>query len=284
MDGAKHETTNPNRRTKNLQLNRIFNFKKKRKKSYRRESIKLGAFKIKKYTAKEVKDRMYPSKEGFTLVNYMYSWLVVRLVGLLLNARITPNQITYLGLVPGTLSIYLIASGRYDMIVLGAVFFQISWIFDMLDGGLAKARGTTSVFGKWLDGFIDTILVIGCYFAFTVGYYNQHPDLRVFFLLSIFLGVKIFTDYIYKSFVSYFNEEHTPLTTDMHQSLIKKFPFLARIPPAIIKNPIGGCFHILLTVCALFNQLLLPLYIYTALIFLNSIKTIAYVHIRYRKR
>ena len=79
-----------------------------------------------KYTRKEVKDRIYPSEELFAPVNYMYSWLVVRLVGLLLNTRITPNQITYIGLVSGTISIYLIASGRYDMIVIGVIFFQIS--------------------------------------------------------------------------------------------------------------------------------------------------------------
>ena len=93
------------------------------------------------------------------------------------------------------------------------------------------------------------------------------------------------TDYVGREFVACFEEDHEPLNDDMKDSLIKKIPLLKRIPEGIIKGPIGGgMFPVLLTIGILTNQLLAPFYFYAALHILNTIKTIIYIFIKYRKR
>ena len=171
------------------------------------------------------------------------------------------------------------------MMLLAIVFLQLAYLLDYVDGALARVKKATSVFGEWLDGLVDRTKVLGWYFAFAIGYYNQDHNSDTFFLLAIFLGVKILTDYINKAFVSCFNEESTPLNTDMQQNLVKRFHFLKNIPVGIIKNPIGGgVFPVLLSIGLLTNKLLLPFYIYMAMHILNATKTVIYTFIKHKEK
>jgi len=64
------------------------------------------------------------------------------------NTKITPNQVTLLSL------FFAIISGLFfyfHMNILGALFFQISYIFDIVDGSLARVKNLTSSFGHFLD-------------------------------------------------------------------------------------------------------------------------------------
>ncbi len=216
---------------------------------------------------------------------YFYHKLAAPVVQILLKTKITPNQVTYFGLIPALTSIVLIATGKYPMLLFGALFLQIAQLCDYVDGTLAKVKHAQSAFGEWSDGFVDTIKIVGWYFAFAIGYYNQQHNLNVFFLLAVFLGVKVLTDYTTKAFVSCFNEEGTPLNKDMQQNLISRFPFLKRVPIGLVRVPVGGgIFPVLLTIGLLLNQLLLPFYIYVTLHILNGMKTVAYIFIKYRKQ
>ena len=81
------------------------------------------------------------------------------------SQRITPNQITVIGLV-----LVIINCGLYlwhrDPFMLGTGLIA-AYLFDTLDGVVARAQGTSSRFGGYLDAVIDryqevvTLLVIG---------------------------------------------------------------------------------------------------------------------------
>jgi|Deesub1362A_J573_1020465.scaffolds.fasta_scaffold00218_20 archaetidylinositol phosphate synthase len=81
---------------------------------------------------------------------------------ILTRAGITPNHLTFLGLVLGFGSAYLIATGN---LMLGATFILLSGFMDMLDGALARNQNFTTEFGGFLDSvfdrYVDVAIFIG---------------------------------------------------------------------------------------------------------------------------
>jgi CDP-diacylglycerol--glycerol-3-phosphate 3-phosphatidyltransferase len=73
----------------------------------------------------------------------------------LLRLGVTPDAVTLagtLGVVVGSLA--FLARGQF---LLGTVVAVLSVFTDMLDGAMARERGTTSRFGAWLDSTCDRV-------------------------------------------------------------------------------------------------------------------------------
>jgi phosphatidylglycerophosphate synthase len=82
--------------------------------------------------------------------------LAVPLTRLLTERRsITPNQISVLAMVLGFSVGPVFALGTRTAAIAGAVLFYLAFLFDCVDGKLARARGTTSQMGAVLDGIGD---------------------------------------------------------------------------------------------------------------------------------
>ena len=76
-------------------------------------------------------------------------------VGRALGATgITPNALTLLGLVLNCGAAAVIASGA---LLVGGVAFLVASAFDMLDGAVARAVGSSTRFGAFLDSVIDRL-------------------------------------------------------------------------------------------------------------------------------
>jgi CDP-diacylglycerol--glycerol-3-phosphate 3-phosphatidyltransferase len=74
------------------------------------------------------------------------------LIALLVRTRVTPNALTWCGLILGIGTAALIGLGHF---VVGGLMVLFSGAFDMLDGALARATGRTTVYGGVLDSVID---------------------------------------------------------------------------------------------------------------------------------
>jgi len=75
---------------------------------------------------------------------------------------IKPNHLTFLGLLAGFLSAYLIATHN---LLLGGVFILLSGFFDMLDGALARNQIMVSDFGGFLDSVFDRYVDVAIFIA-----------------------------------------------------------------------------------------------------------------------
>ena len=73
---------------------------------------------------------------------------------LLIKIGITANILTILGFILIIIASFFIISNN---LVFGGIFLLISSTFDMLDGSIARASKTTSLFGAFLDSTIDRI-------------------------------------------------------------------------------------------------------------------------------
>ena len=111
--------------------------------------------------------------------------LTLGLGEVLARAGLTPNMITTIGVLLSLVVAAIIASGN---LVVGGVLFLIASGFDMLDGAVARAAGSVTKFGGFLDSTLDryseTIVLFGLLY-----YLLQTPDAMIGALL-VFAATK----------------------------------------------------------------------------------------------
>lgn len=82
--------------------------------------------------------------------------LAVPLVRVLARRRLmTPDQVTIIALVLGLSVGFLFALGTRAGLVAGGLVFYLAFVFDCIDGKLARALGVTSARGQALDHLAD---------------------------------------------------------------------------------------------------------------------------------
>jgi phosphatidylglycerophosphate synthase len=80
---------------------------------------------------------------------------------------VSANIVSFLGLGCGLLAGLLYYYQDYRLYVLGGFLFMCLWhVFDGADGRIARATGTSSAFGRIIDGMCDHVVFGAVYFAF----------------------------------------------------------------------------------------------------------------------
>ena len=103
------------------------------------------------------------------ILDWFNKFFLIPIVKIFIFLKIKPNHITLLGLVFAIVCCYLIF---YGMWLTASLILLLSGFFDMLDGAIARYSNNTTLFGKFLDSFVDRIcesLVLGSvliYFIF----------------------------------------------------------------------------------------------------------------------
>lgn len=99
-----------------------------------------------------------------------------RLTRLLLNTRITPNQITIFSFFLGLLSALCFFQGGYGMGVSGAGLLLLSIWVDGVDGEIARIKFMESPFGAKLDILCDNVVHVAVFFSIGMGLYNTYGE------------------------------------------------------------------------------------------------------------
>ncbi len=107
---------------------------------------------------------------------------------LLSHTSITPNQVTFTGVVVSVLSAVAFAQGTYMQDVLGAVIFFVAGLFDEMDGMLARVKFMESPRGTWLEGFADGLSYLLVFAAITVGLRRRYGRLAVVMGVALVVG------------------------------------------------------------------------------------------------
>ncbi|AGK61852.1 Phosphatidylglycerophosphate synthase [Archaeoglobus sulfaticallidus PM70-1] len=75
---------------------------------------------------------------------------------------VKPNHLTFIGLLVGFSSAYLISIGE---LILGGIFIILSGLFDMLDGALARNQTLKTDFGGYIDSVSDRYVDVAIFIA-----------------------------------------------------------------------------------------------------------------------
>jgi phosphatidylglycerophosphate synthase len=142
-----------------------------------------------------------PVEARFFDLNEIWYFMNRWAVRLLYPTSVTPNQITFLSLVFGLASAGFYISEIPNALVWGAVFLYGKVFLDNVDGNLARVRGTTSRFGRFLDSLTDFLVTVLVYIAVTLYLVRQTgmPEywiLGLLGLLACFLQSTFFVFYL----------------------------------------------------------------------------------------
>ncbi|MGW2281407.1 CDP-alcohol phosphatidyltransferase family protein [Streptomyces sp. NPDC001770] len=109
---------------------------------------------------------------------------------------ITPNRVTWAALFVGLGSAGFFLKGDPLSLAIGAALYHLSFIFDCIDGKLARLKGNGTVFGGWLDYVFDRIRVLFCALALMGGQYLRTDDERFLLaaLMVVFLDMLRYVD------------------------------------------------------------------------------------------
>ena len=134
-----------------------------------------------KYKLKDIKD----SKKQLHSWTYvlLLQYPTIFLTYLFANfTNFTPNIVSLLGIIP------CIISGYYffqQNLLLGALFFLFAWLFDAVDGRLARAKGLGSKYGAFFDNYIGGIGFIFMLVGFAYGVAQIYNNLVWFVICFV---------------------------------------------------------------------------------------------------
>jgi phosphatidylglycerophosphate synthase len=106
----------------------------------------------------------------------------------LARTRITPNQITVMGVTIGLFGAYFLAQPNYGARLLGAILFLFCVIVDGVDGEVARLKLQETPFGHYLDIITDNAVHIVLFVAIAFGLYRETGDfgyMRALLLLLV---------------------------------------------------------------------------------------------------
>jgi phosphatidylglycerophosphate synthase len=109
-------------------------------------------------------------------------------VRLLSHTPITPNTVTFGGVVVSILSAIAFAHGTYLWSVLGGFLFYVAGLFDEMDGMLARVTFTESPSGTWLEGMADGLSYLLLFGGITIGLSKHYGPLAVWMGIALLVG------------------------------------------------------------------------------------------------
>jgi hypothetical protein len=95
----------------------------------------------------------------------------------LVHLPVTPNLITLMAGFLGLYGALLIATGKYENVVLGFLLAQAQSILDGCDGELARVRMQQTAIGEWLDTIVDDALNLILVLAVGLAIWHQGAPL-----------------------------------------------------------------------------------------------------------
>ncbi|GAB3675702.1 hypothetical protein GCM10027589_45790 [Actinocorallia lasiicapitis] len=124
------------------------------------------------YSLADVRETLKPKDSWWTV--YLVDPLAVPLTRAVANrTRLTPGAITAVAFALGLGAAVCFATGR---MLPGAALSYLCFLFDCVDGKLARLKGLGSPFGEWLDYILDRIRTVLCASALGYGLYRATGD------------------------------------------------------------------------------------------------------------
>lgn len=108
--------------------------------------------------------------------------LSIHVTRLLLPTGITANQVTLLSAGAGLVAGLLFAFGSYPYCLAAAGCIFLMEVLDLVDGEVARYRGTSSLKGKYWDSWNHFIVVPVVFVGISFGVYNTSGNLVAFVL------------------------------------------------------------------------------------------------------
>ncbi|WPD19678.1 CDP-alcohol phosphatidyltransferase family protein [Thermaerobacter composti] len=100
--------------------------------------------------------------------------------------RLTPNAVTAIANLIGFLAGLAFLTGS---LAAGAVLYQVAFLFDCVDGKLARYKGMSSPVGAFLDWILDRSMDVYAAITLAIGAFRRTGDVHVLVAGMVWLGL-----------------------------------------------------------------------------------------------
>lgn len=105
------------------------------------------------------------------------------------RTSISPNIITFGSFFFIIAAAFAFRNGSYPGLVIGAVLFEINYLFDCVDGTVARVKKLTSPLGAYLDPMLDRWRIVILTFTLAYGQFTTTGSIEVVYLSFLYLGM-----------------------------------------------------------------------------------------------
>jgi len=112
-----------------------------------------------------------------------------KIVGILKDTFITPNQVTYLSVLVGFASGYSFSQGNSIFSVFGGLLLELTLILDCVDGQLARAKNMASDLGRLIDGIAGYFAYLAVVYGIISGYPNFSTEVIAIAVFTILRAI-----------------------------------------------------------------------------------------------
>ncbi len=203
--------------------------------------------------------------------NYLYRPIAKPIVHILSNTNLTPNQISLLSLTIGGLSAAMFSLGNRTAMAAAIILLHISILFDFVDGGVARAKGMSSLRGAWLDSIFDRIIDPVLFLGISCGIYRISGNSLIWLLCSITILARLSVDLLY--FIT-----RIEIGIDYVTKQVKKGWFVRLFLYGRTN------IHVLTTIAVIFNQMRLYLIAISLYSFSFAVYSFIYINLNIKDR
>ncbi len=170
--------------------------------------------------------------------SYPLTWLLVK-------TPLTPNQISLISFFIAVPAAIIFTYPGYKYTLLAGILTELSFMFDLSDGEVARVKGISSVRGIWLEHILDQLKDVVLFIGITVGLFKQDPGLSIF-IIALLATLSTTVLRFFKIVTSLYYERIT-------------FPKVLRIYDI-------SAHYTIIFVGAIFNQMLFVLYYFAFIV------------------
>lgn len=169
-----------------------------------------------------------------------------------------PNLVSLIGFLIGMVGIAMVGLGDYHIRIIGCLVLLVSYIFDCVDGELARGLGTDSRFGALLDTTFDSIKESLIFVAIAWSNYIETTNHDIFFYLIIIL----FLQRMFGRTFAWYRLLFSQTVKEIKEITLKDLPKFLKIPAILFSEAYGsGAIWVIVFLGVLINQTK-PLFVY----------------------
>jgi len=164
---------------------------------------------------------------GLFFTYYFYHYLSLPFILFFVNYAIRPNTISILSFLVTTISALILITLSDNIpifIVLSGLFMMLGYILDCCDGVVARLTNQSSLFGKWLDHFLDGIKLPLVNIALGLAAFELSGNLKIIlwaYSFNLFGQLLYFSAYNFKLLI--FGKDVIKSNSKSRVSLFLKF-------------------------------------------------------------
>jgi len=123
-----------------------------------------------------------PKKETVWYAKYIIRKISIYFTWILLHTPLTANQATLIQMVLGIAGAVLLAFGGYQWSLLALLLIQLGYVFDCVDGEIARYRKKSSVNGIFLDSLNHSIVIPFIFLGLVIFSYNLVNEIWILYV------------------------------------------------------------------------------------------------------